>query len=205
MSDISAIAAELRERAGKGAARETRRTGKVPGVIYGGKQAPVCIALDPRVLWVELRKPGFKTRLFDVDLGAAGKHRCLARDVSFHPVSDQPIHIDFMRVSADVVVHVKVPVHAVNQDKAPGVKRGGVINLEHHDIEVTCAPDRIPHAIEIDLTGMEIGASIHLGQLKLPEGVTPYHLAADATILTLAPPTVARVEATEEAAAPAAV
>jgi len=201
MSDITAIAAELRERAGKGAARETRRAGKVPGVIYGAKQDPVCIALDPRVLWVELRKPGFKTRLFDVDLGTAGKERCLARDVAFHPVTDQPIHIDFMRVSADAVVHVKVPVHYINADRAPGVKRGGVINLEHHEIEVSCAPDRIPHAIEIDLTGMDFPASVHLGQLQLPEGVTPYHLAADATILTLAPPTVARVEAGDEAAA----
>jgi len=201
MSEITAIAAELRERAGKGAARETRRAGKVPGVIYGAKQDAVCIQLDPRVLWAELNKPGFTTRLFDVDAGAGGKHRCLARDVAFHPVTDQPIHVDFMRVSSDAVVHVKVPVHVVNQDKAPGVKRGGVINLEHHEIEVTCAPDIIPREVVIDLTGLDIGASVHLSQLNLPAGVKPYHLAAESTILTLAPPTVARVEAEGEAAA----
>ncbi len=203
MSDITAIAAELRDRAGKGAARATRRTGKVPGVIYGAKQAPVCIALDPRVLWVELSKPGFTTRLFDIDLGTGGTQRCLARDVQFHPVKDQPIHVDFMRVSADAIVHVKVPVHTANADKAPGIKRGGVLNIEHHEIEVICAPDVIPHEIVVDLTGMDIGHSVHVGQLALPEGVKPYHLSPEATVVTIAPPTVVKVEAGTEAAAAA--
>ncbi len=201
MSDITAIAAELRDRAGKGAARSTRRAGKVPGVIYGAKQASVLIALDPRVLWAELNKPGFTTRLFDFDLGAAGKHRCLARDVAFHPVTDQPLHVDFMRVSADAVVHVKLPVHCINHDQSPGIKRGGVLNIEHHEIEVTCAPDVIPHEVTVDLAGLDIGASVHLSHLPLPEGVKPYHLAGDATIISIAPPTVARGAAGEAEAA----
>lgn len=199
MTQVTAIAAELRDRAGKGAARATRRAGKVPGVIYGAKKDPVLIALDPRVLWAELHKPGFTTRLFDVNIGS-GTERCLARDVAFHPVTDQPIHVDFMRVSADAIVHVKVPVHCVNHDKAPGIKRGGVLNVEHHEIEVTCSPDVIPKEVVVDLAGMDIGTSVHLSQLALPAGVKPYHLAADATIVTLAPPTVARGGAEGEAA-----
>lgn len=195
MTEISAIVAELRARAGKGAARATRREGKVPGVIYGGKIAPVCIALDPRTIWSELKKPGFKTRLFDIDLGNGSKERCLARDIHFHPVTDQPQHIDFMRVSADAVVHVKVPVHVTNADKSPGVKRGGVITIELHEVEVTCAPDNIPAEIVIDLTGMDLGAAVHVSELKLPAGVSPYHMSAQGTVLIIAPPTVQQVEA----------
>jgi ribosomal protein L25, Ctc-form len=197
MSETSAIVVELRDRAGKGAARATRREGKVPGVIYGAKQAPVTIALDPRVIWAELHKPGFKTRLFDIDLGNGSKERCLARDVQFHPVNDQPQHIDFLRVSADAVVHVKVPVHVANADKAPGVKRGGVVTVELHEIEVACSPDSIPSEIVVDLAGLDIGASVHVSELALPAGVTPYHVAAQGTVVLIAPPTVQKVEAVE--------
>lgn len=195
MTKVTAIVAEMRDRAGKGAARATRREGKVPGVIYGAKQAPVCIALDPRVLWAELHKPGFTTKLYDVDCGKDGKHRCLARDVQFHPVTDQPMHVDFMRVSADHAVHVKVPVHVVNEAKAPGVKRGGVVTIELHEVEVACPPDIIPAEIVIDLDGMDIGDTIHVSDLKLPEGVKPYHATAGQTVVTIAAPTV--VPATE--------
>lgn len=190
MTEVTAIVAEMRDRAGKGAARATRREGKVPGVIYGAKQAPVCIALDPRVLWAELRKPGFTTKLFNVDLGKDGAHRCLARDVQFHPVTDQPLHVDFMRVSADHVVHVKVPVHVTNEGKSPGVKRGGVVTIELHEVEVTCSPDIIPSEIVIDLADMDIGDTVHVGQLGLPAGVKPYHVTGEQTVVTIAAPTV---------------
>ena len=203
MTALNTIAAELRDRAGKGAARATRREGKVPGVIYGGKQAPVCIALDPRVLWAELRKPGFTTKLFDIDLGKGGKHRCLARDVQFHPVSDQPLHIDFMRVAADSVVHVKVPVHVINQAKSPGVKAGGVVSVELHEIEIACAPDVIPSEFTVDLDGMDIGDSVHVSALAMPKGAHVYHISTDATVVTIAAPTVqAADEDTAAAAAP---
>lgn len=200
MSEISAIVVELRDRAGKGAARATRREGKVPGVIYGAKLAPVTIALDPRVVWAELKKPGFKTRLFDIDLGNGSKERCLARDIQFHPVSDQPQHIDFLRVSADAVVHVKVPVHVANADKSPGVKRGGVVTVELHEVEVTCSPDSIPSEIVVDLTGLDIGASVHVNELNLPAGVTPYHMTAQGTVVLIAAPTVQQVAEGEQAA-----
>lgn len=205
MTEISAIVAELRDRAGKGAARATRREGKVPGVIYGSKQAPVTIALDPRVIWAELNKPGFKTRLFDIDLGNGSKERCLARDVQLHPVTDQPQHIDFLRVSADAVVHVKVPVHVANAEQSPGVKRGGVVTIELHEVEVTCAPDLIPGEIVIDLAGLDIGGSVHVSDLKLPAGVSPYHMSAQGTVVSIAPPTVQAAEAVAEEQPAAAV
>lgn len=198
MTEVTTIVAELRDRAGKGAARATRREGKVPGVIYGAKQEPVLIQLDPRVLWAELKKPGFSTRLFDVDLGKGGKHRTLARDIQMHPVTDQPVHVDFMRVSADHVVHVKVPVHVINEAAAPGVKKGGVVTIALHEIEVTASPDSIPHEITIDLTGLEIGASVHVSQLKLPAGVKPYHTGSEQTVVAIAPPTVAQAETAAE-------
>ncbi|CAA7614350.1 50S ribosomal protein L25/general stress protein Ctc [Magnetospirillum sp. SS-4] len=201
MSEAISIVAELRDRSGKGAARATRRAGLVPGVIYGEKQAPVCIQLDPRVLWAQITKSGFFTQLFDVDLGANGKHRCLARDVQMHPVTDQPVHVDFMRVSADHAIHVKVPVHFTNEAKSPGIKKGGVVNLELHEIDVTCSPDNIPHEFVIDLAGFEIGQSVHLKDIALPAGVKLYHMSAEATVLSIAAPTVARGETTEAEAA----
>ena len=139
MSEAIAIAAELRDGSGKGAARATRRAGKVPGVIYGDKKAAICIQMDPRVVWAQISKTGFFTQLFNVDLGKDGKHLCLARDVQMHPVTDQPIHVDFMRVSADHAIHVKVPVHFANELKSPGIKKGGVLNVELHEIETGSA------------------------------------------------------------------
>jgi large subunit ribosomal protein L25 len=201
MSEAITIAAELRDRSGKGAARATRRAGHVPGVVYGEKQAPICIQLDPRVLWAQITKSGFFTQLFDVDLGANGKHRCLARDVQMHPVTDQPVHVDFMRVSADHAIHVKVPVHVSNEIKSPGVKKGGVVNLEWHEIDITCNPDNIPHEFVIDLGGMEIGQSVHLKDITLPAGVKLHHMSPEATVLSIAAPTVARAETGETEAA----
>lgn len=204
MSEISAISASLRDRAGKGAARATRRAGLVPGVIYGAKKDAQCIAIDPRVIWAELKKPGFSSRLFDIELGAEAKERCLARDVQFHPVSGQPVHIDFLRVSADSQLHVKISVHCINQEKSPGLKRGGVLSLEHHEIDVVCSAANIPSSIEIDLSGLEIGAAIHVGQLALPEGVRAHHLPAEATVVIIAPPTVAQGDVAADAATAAA-
>jgi large subunit ribosomal protein L25 len=191
MSETITIVVEPRDRSGKGAARAVRRAGKVPGVIYGEKQAAVLVQLDPRVLWAQLHKPGFFTRLFDIDLGNGTRERALARDVQFHPLTDQPVHVDFMRVSADHAIHVKVPVHVINEDKSPGVKKGGVVNHELHEIEVTCSPDAIPHEITIDLSGVEIGHSIHLKDIVLPEGAKAYHLSPEVTVVTISAPTVA--------------
>lgn len=197
MSDVSTISAATRDRAGKGGARATRRQGLVPGVIYGSKQAPLPIAIDPRVLWIEMNKAGFVTRLFDLKVGDKTE-RCLCRDVQRDPLSDQPVHVDFLRVSAESRIHVHVPVHFLNQEKSPGIKRGGVLNVVEHEIEVICPGDAIPHALEIDLAGLEIGASIHLSQLQLPQGVVAAS-RQDMTVATIAAPTVV-TEAKEEAA-----
>lgn len=198
MTDVSAITAQARDRAGKGAARATRRAGLVPGVIYGDKQPPVLIALDPRVVLSEMGKAGFTTRLFDIDLGKAGRHRVLARDVQVHPVTDRPIHVDFQRISATSVIHVAVPVHFANETASPGLKRGGVLNIVRHEIEVTCRPDNIPHSITIDLTGLDIGDSVHISHIKLPEGVVPTIGDRDFTVASVAPPTVVRQSAEEQ-------
>ena len=140
MSEIVILEAELRDRAGKGAARATRRAGRVPAVIYGDKKEPIAISLDPKVLGRELNRGGFFGRLVDVKVDGA-THRTLPRDVQFHPVTDVALHVDFVRVNASTRIHVRVPVVIDNQDKAPGVKRGGVVNIVSHDVELICAAD----------------------------------------------------------------
>ena len=203
MSEVTNLNVEARDRAGKGAARETRRQGLVPGVIYGNKQTPVSIALSPRVLWAEMNKPGFLTRLFDINIGGKTE-RVLCRDVQCHPVSDQPLHVDFLRVSAESKVHVHVPVHFSNQDKSTGLKRGGVLNVVSHELEVIAPANAIPSQLVVDLTGLDIGASIHLSAIKLPEGVTVVTHEKNQTIATIAAPTVALAGDAAAAAAPAA-
>lgn len=201
MSDVKTISVEARERAGKGAARETRRQGKVPGVIYGNKQAPIGIAMDPRQLWAEMNKPGFLTRLFDISVGDKTE-RALVRDVQRHPVSGQPIHVDFLRVSAESKVHVHIPVHFSNQDKSTGLKRGGVLNVVTHELEIVAPANAIPSELVVDLAGLDIGASVHLSALTLPAGVSVVSHEKDMTIATIAAPTVAPAgEAAAEAPA----
>jgi large subunit ribosomal protein L25 len=203
MSEVTNLNVEARDRAGKGAARETRRQGLVPGVIYGNKQTPVSIAINPRVLWAEMNKSGFLTRLFDINIGGKTE-RVLCRDVQCHPVSDQPLHVDFLRVSAESKVHVHVPVHFSNQDKSTGLKRGGVLNVVSHELEVIAPANAIPSQLVVDLTGLDIGASIHLSAIKLPEGVTVVTHEKNQTIATIAAPTVALAGDAAAAAAPAA-
>lgn len=198
MTDITTLPAQARDRSGKGPARATRRAGLVPGVIYGGKQAPVLIAIEPRHLVAELKKPGFKTRLFDIDLGNGKTERALAKDLQLHPVKDSPVHVDFLRVSKESLLHVNIPVHFTGHDKSPGLKRGGVLNIVRHDIEVICAADDIPHAIDIDLTGLNIGDSVHISAIKLPERVKPVIHERDFTVASIAPPTVTRAEGSTE-------
>ncbi|MCG8594099.1 MAG: 50S ribosomal protein L25/general stress protein Ctc [Kiloniellales bacterium] len=200
MSNTIALPAEPRERVGKGAARAVRRAGRVPAVIYGDRKDPLTISLDPRDVDRELHKPGFFATLFDVEVGGR-KHRVLPRDVQLDPVSDRTIHVDFLRVAQDTEVTVNVPVQFVNEDGAPGLKRGGVLNIVRHEIEFTCRADVIPQQIEIDLGGLEIGDSVHISMVKLPDGVTPTITDRDFTIATVAAPSAVKAEAAEEQAA----
>lgn len=208
MADIIAFPANARERAGKGAARATRRSGQIPGVVYGAKEPPVLIAVDPKVLKQHLGQSGFFTRLVDIQLDGKA-HRALPRDVQYHPVTDQPIHVDFMRVSADAKVTVAVPVVFTNEGLSPGLKKGGVLNIVRHEVELVCPVDSIPHSLTIDLAGKDIGDSIHISHIPLPQGVRPTITDRDFTVATVAPPTVQTEEeirpaAAAEGAAPAA-
>jgi len=206
MPDIHTIRAETRGRGGKGPARATRRAGRVPGVIYGEKEPPQLISVEPRELITEMGRPGFFARLIEVELAdGAGpvKHRALPRDVQLDPVTDRPLHVDFLRVGTDTPVRVAVPVVFANQATSPGLKRGGILNIVRHEIEVMCLADHIPERVTIDLEGLEIGDSIHIHTVRLPEGVTPT-IARDFTIATIAAPTAVREEQAAAAAAAAA-
>jgi large subunit ribosomal protein L25 len=197
MSDIVELPAQSRERAGKGPARATRRTGHVPGVIYGAKTDPNLISVEERLLTKLLHQGGFFSTLFDVKVNGKAE-RVLARDVQFDPVSDKPVHIDFLRVSAATSVHVEVSVHFINEDKCPGIKGGGVLNVVRHEVELTCRADAIPQHIEVDLAGLDIGDGVHISMVKLPEGVHPTITDRDFTIATIAAPTVVREETAAE-------
>ncbi len=196
MSDVIELAAETRDRAGKGSARAARRSGMVPGVIYGAKKDPALIAMSGKDLSKRLNQTGFFATLFDVKVGS-GKERVLARDVQFDPVSDKPIHIDFLRVSAATDVTVQIPVVFLNEEDCPGLVMGGILNVVRHEVEVTCRADAIPQQIDADLSGLELNDGIHISMVKLPEGVTPTITDRDFTIATIAPPKMA-VEPTEE-------
>ena len=202
MSTAIKLAATARERAGKGAARAVRREGRVPAVIYGDKTAPVMISLDPRDIMREASKAGFFTRLYDVEVDGKA-HRVLPRDIQFHPVNDKPEHVDFQRVGESTRVRVEVPVKLENLEKSPGVKRGGVVNLVRHAVEVWAMPGNIPSRIVIDMAGLDIGDSIHIEAIKLPEGVKPT-IARNFTVVALRAPSVSKVEEKTETAAVAA-
>jgi len=198
MAEISTIGATARDRAGKGAARATRREGRIPAVIYGDHKEPVLISLDPREFDRVLRREGFFAKLLDVNLEGTS-HRTLPRDVQFHPVSDKALHVDFMRVGPKTRIHVGIPVHFTNQDKSPGLKRGGILNVVRHEIELICSADNIPEYLTVDLDGFDIGDSIHISKLQLPEG-TSSAIDRDFTIASVAPPTVIREEQAAAAA-----
>ncbi len=197
MSDAVSLAAEVRTRAGKGAARQTRREGRIPAVIYGNKQDPIMISLSPADLIPQLRGPGFFARVFEIDAGGE-KQKVLARDLQLDPVTDRPIHVDFMRFSAGTKLNIDVEVVFVNEEESPGLKRGGVLNVVRHTIEMICAADRIPESVTIDLTGLDIGDSVHASVLSLPEGAELAIADRDFTIATIAAPTIME-EVVEEA------
>jgi large subunit ribosomal protein L25 len=198
MAEQNPLSAEIRERAGKGAARATRRAGRVPAVIYGNKVDPMMISIDPLVLFQELNKPGFFGRVFDITLGK-DVHRVLPRDVQFDPVTDRPLHVDFLRFSADTKINIDVTVIFQNEEESPGLKRGGVLNIVRRDLDLICSPDNIPETIIVDLTGLEIGDSIHISHIELPDGVESAITDRDFTIATIAAPSIVKAEAAEAA------
>ena len=198
MSDTLTLPAETRARAGKGASRELRRTGRVPAVVYGGKEDPVSIHVEEKELVRQLNTGHFFNSIVEVSVGGQ-TFRTLPKDVAFHPVSSRPMHADFLRLAAGGKVHVNVPVVFANEEASPGLKRGGVINIVRHELELVCEPDSIPDEISIDMTGHEIGESIHISSVTLPSGVESAITDRDYTIATIVAPSSLKSEEGGEA------
>jgi large subunit ribosomal protein L25 len=203
MANFVTIEAVARERAGKGAARATRRAGKVPAVIYGAKQAPALIALDPRVVMRELMRSGWRSRLYEVSVDGTSE-RALIRDVQLHPVTDKPEHVDFQRLAAGEKIHVSVSVSFLNEGTSPGLKRGGVLNVVRHVVEVYCDPENIPEKFEADLGVLDINDNVRWSDLTGTDGMRPTIADRDFVIATVAAPTKVEVSAEQAAATPAA-
>ena len=196
MSEALTLPAELRERAGKGASRELRRTGRVPAVIYGGKEDPVAIHVEAKELVRQLGTGHFMNSIVMVEVGGK-KVRALPKDVALHPVTDRPLHVDFLRLAKDSKIHVEVPVVFVNEEASPGLKKGGVLNVVRHELELVCESDKIPDDIQLDLTGLDLGDSIHISQITLPAGSVSAITDRDFTIATVVAPSGLRSEAAE--------
>ncbi len=187
MSDLLTLSAEPRERAGKGASRALRREGRVPAVIYGDNKAPESIHVEEKELVKALMTGHFSNSIVEVTVNGKTE-RTLPKDVAFHPVSDRPIHVDFMRLGKDATVHVEVPVSFANEDASPGLKRGGVLNIVRHELELICDAAKIPDEIVIDVTGFDVGDSIHISHVTLPAGSKSAITDRDFTIATIVAP-----------------
>ena len=181
------LKAELRERVGKGSSRELRRNGLIPAVIYGDRQEPLAISLPVKEVTQRIHAGGFMTTVATIDVGGK-KISVLPKDYQLDPVRDFTLHVDFLRVGKNTAVNVQVPVHFVNETKAPGIKVGGVLNIVRHEVELHCPADAIPEFLTVDLTGAKIGDSIHISNVKLPEGVRPVIADRDFTIATIVAP-----------------
>ena len=193
MSDTLNLPAETRERAGKGASRALRREGRVPAVVYGGKEEPLAIHVEEKLLIKQLSSGHFLNSIVEIQVGGK-KLRTLPKDVAFHPVTDRPLHADFLRLSKDSTVNVNVPVIFANEEASPGLKRGGVLNIVRHELELICDGNKIPETISIDVTGLDIGDSIHISSVTLPDGSTSAITDRDFTIATIIAPSGLRSE-----------
>ncbi|HET6376129.1 MAG TPA: 50S ribosomal protein L25/general stress protein Ctc [Methylocella sp.] len=202
MAGIRTLAAAVREGTGKGAARRVRREGRIPGVIYGGGDPPEPVSLDYRELNKLIYAGHFLTTIFELELDGA-KQRVIPRDYQLDPVRDRPLHVDFLRLKPGTSLRVEVPVHFVNQDICPGLKRGGSLNVVRHAIEMRVPADAIPEAVTVDLAPLQINDSVHITEIALPEGCKPAQRERDFTIVTIVPPLVAGEEASAGAAAAA--
>jgi large subunit ribosomal protein L25 len=200
MAELTNLAAEPREGVGKGANRSLRQAGRVPGVVYGDKAAQELISLEARELRRAVHSPRFFSTLCNLEVNG-NAIRVLPREVQLHPVTDEPLHVDFVRVGRGATIAVTVPVAFVNEDVSRGLKRGGVLNVVRREVELLCPADAIPREITLDLKDADINDSLHISQVILPEGVRPAIADRDFTIATISPPTITPEEE-EEAAAP---
>jgi large subunit ribosomal protein L25 len=199
MANVSELKATARS--GKGNPRAIRRTGKVPGIIYGDHKDPLPISVDNAELRQRIYAGHFLTTIYEIDVDGT-KHRVIPRDFQLDPIRDFPIHVDFMRLGEGATIRVHIPIHVMNADAAPGVKRGGAVNIVTHAIEVRCPADAIPNSIDVDLTGLDMNHSIHLSSITLPPNVRPL-VSGDITLVTIVPPS-GFIEEQKAAAAAAA-
>jgi large subunit ribosomal protein L25 len=190
---VKELKARARSGVGKGAARALRREGLIPAVIYGDKKAPLPIAISYNEAMKAIYAGGFLSHIITVDVDGE-KHSVIPRDYQLDPVKDKALHVDFLRVSGDTKLNVQVPVHFINQETSPGIKRGGVLNIIHHTLDLTVSANAIPEAIEVDLAGLDVGDSVHISSIKLPAGVTDHSHEADLTIATIVAPSGLRAE-----------
>ncbi|MGE6783977.1 50S ribosomal protein L25/general stress protein Ctc [Ensifer adhaerens] len=181
------LKAETRERVGKGSSRELRRNGLIPAVIYGDKQAPLSIALSTKEVTMKIHAGGFMTTVATIDVNGE-KIRVLPKDYQLDPVRDFTMHVDFLRVSKDSQVTVAVPVHFENEEKSPGLKAGGVLNIVRHDVELNVSANDIPEFLTVDLSGLKVGDAVHISNIKLPKGATPVITDRDFTVATIVAP-----------------
>lgn len=199
MAEIIELKATAREGTGKLANRALRAQKMVPAIVYGGEGGPANVAIEYKLLWQHYQNGHFLSTVYLLDVDGK-KERVIPRDVQVDPVRDFPIHVDFMRVSRTSRIDVAVPVHFVNEEASPGLKRGGVLNIVRHEIEFTCPADAIPESITVDLTGLDIGDSVHISAVKLPAGITPVITDRDFTIASVAGSSALKPEAAEEPA-----
>ncbi|MGE0254296.1 MAG: 50S ribosomal protein L25/general stress protein Ctc [Alphaproteobacteria bacterium] len=199
-STITTIRAAARARSGKGAARADRRAGRLPGVIYGGDSDVAPITVDPKDVATGLATGSFFSTLYDIDLDGKSQH-VLPRAVQKDPVSDRPTHVDFLRVTDRTRIAVEVPVHFVNHEASQGIKDGGVLSIVRRTVELSCLAGAIPEFLTVDLTGLEIGDSIHISSISLPAETRPTITTRDFTIASIQPPTVMAEETPAAAAA----
>ena len=199
MSEQLTLPAEARDRAGKGASRALRRDGRVPAVVYGEKKEPFSIHVEEKLLTRMLHTGHFMNSVVMIDFKGKA-HRTLPKAVDFHPVTSRPVHVDFLRIGEHTKVHVAVPMRFDNEDVSPGLKRGGVLNVVVHELEIVCDAAHIPNEIHISLDGLEIGDSIHISNVKLPDGVTPANQDEDFTVATIVAPSAMKSEEEETAA-----
>jgi large subunit ribosomal protein L25 len=197
------IEAVARERAGKGAARATRRGGLVPGVVYGAKQEATLIALDPRVIIKELTKGGWQSHLYEVAVTDGPTERTIMRDIQFDPVTDRPVHVDFQRLAPGARIRIRVPVVFLNEETSPGLKAGGMLNVVRREVEVLAEPDKVPEKLEIDLGAAKIGDNLRWSSIKDHFGARPGIVGRDFMIASIAAPTVEAEAAPVAAAEPA--
>ena len=193
MKEIIKINADIRSRTGTGMSRESRSNAKIPGIIYGEKKDPIPISIDEKNLKAQISDSGFFSRQCEIQL-ADKSFKVLPKDIQLHPVKENILHIDFLRVGENTTVTLFVPVKFINENECEGIKLGGVLNIVRHEVELKSPVSKIPEFLEANLSGLEIGDSIHISSIKLDEGVKATIQDRDFTIATVAPPTVMKVE-----------